>query len=181
MSEKGKRAPENERFWRFVGEPDFSCEYCQEHPEDGGCRYWTGGIINSGYAAFKLSNGKRVTGHRFAFMLANPGVVIPEKAQVLHRCDQRLCVSKDHLFIGTNQINMLDAGRKKRIYSQLHPERFTGAFQGRWAFLTPEQKDEIASAVGKTQMQLATEYGVPRRYIAAIRALRKAGPGKNQA
>lgn len=173
---KGHRGPDAERFQRFIGPPDFSCEYCQTHPEEGGCFYWTGATLNSGYSAFKLGNGKRTTGHRQAFILANPGIVLPPKIQILHRCDERLCVNTRHLFIGNNKLNMIDAGRKKRIYSQNHPERFAGEFQGKWAFLTPGQKEEIAAAVGKTQMELARTYGVPRRFIAAIRALR----GKNR-
>lgn len=35
-----------------------------------------------------------------------------------HKCDNHLCINPDHLFIGTNQENLLDASRKGRMPGQ---------------------------------------------------------------
>ena len=82
-----------------------------------GCREWTGEVIVNGYG--KISFGSRTKGkrrcvkaHRVHWMLRNH--VLPRDIYVLHKCDNRLCVELDHLFIGTaadNTQDMFDQGR----------------------------------------------------------------------
>lgn len=80
-----------------------------------GCCLWTGSVDRNGYGRFGVSDDGRWRyrpAHRFAWEMARGP--IPDGLWCLHRCDRPLCVSVDHLFLGTHQENMLDMARKGR-------------------------------------------------------------------
>lgn len=91
-----------ERFWMKAKKMESGCWIFQ------GCKdKW-------GYAHFAVKH-KRHQAHRFAWMLANGPVA--NGLHVLHRCDNPPCVNPAHLFLGTNEENMLDKrlkGRERR-------------------------------------------------------------------
>jgi hypothetical protein len=61
-----------------------------------------------------VTEGRKAHGaHRYSWTLANG--VIPEGLSVLHKCDNRICVNPNHLFLGNKFDNMRDAANKKRI------------------------------------------------------------------
>jgi hypothetical protein len=88
---------------------------------------------------------------------------IPAGLYVCHRCDVRLCVNPEHLFLGTHADNMADMARKGRRKGIAR-----GADNGR-ARLTLEQVSQIrGSTLGK--IRLSRVYGVSPAQIQRIRA-----------
>jgi hypothetical protein len=69
-----------------------------------GCHEWQAKIDRGGYGKFWI-NGFRLA-HRVAWELfVGP---VPERALVLHKCDNRRCVNPDHLYLGTHWANVRD-------------------------------------------------------------------------
>lgn len=78
-----------------------------------GCWLWTASLRNPhGYG--KIAVGRRMLlAHRVAYELFRGEV--PHGMCVLHRCDVRLCVNPDHLWLGTVADNNNDAAGKGRL------------------------------------------------------------------
>ncbi len=80
-----------------------------------GCWLWIGAAWSLGYGHMcRKIDGKSINkaAHRFSWEYhVGP---IPERMQVLHKCDVPSCVNPDHLFIGTQQDNVDDMTRKGR-------------------------------------------------------------------
>jgi hypothetical protein len=99
-----QRIPSEVRFWRQVR-------------KTAGCWLWTGTVTPDGYGHLVLTSNNiqhrtyaRV--HRFSWELHfGP---IPDGLHVCHHCDNPGCVRPDHLFLGTNLMNVRDSARKGR-------------------------------------------------------------------
>lgn len=133
------------RFWEKVDKGDGS-----------GCWLWTGATITSGYGHMSVGGrqGSQLRAPRVSWLIHNGP--IPNGMQVCHRCDVRLCVRPDHLFLGTNADNARDMAAKGRMWKQ--------------RLVSPPLKKlnrvaalniALAYAFGKTsQSSLAARYGV---------------------
>lgn len=140
------------------------------------CSLWHGPVNNQGYG--KLIHpvaGKPIYAHRYAWELAHGP--IPAGMFVCHTCDVRNCVRVDHLFLGTNRENILDAKAKGRLAtgdrhgSRTHPERIKAGEKGGMAKLTNDQVRTIRqtyAAGGVTHTDLAQRFGVARTTIGHI-------------
>ena len=96
--------PLAERFWSRVEFTD-------------GCWLWTGTTVDKERPYGSIwAYGKYELAHRVSWRLHYGE--IPEGRHVCHHCDNPRCVRPDHLFVGTNQENMLDASRKGRLPKQ---------------------------------------------------------------
>lgn len=77
-----------------------------------GCWIWMGSKDKDGYGLISI-NSKYIGAHRVSWKLHfGP---IPNNLFVCHHCDTPSCVNPYHLFLGTHQDNMKDAGRKHRL------------------------------------------------------------------
>lgn len=81
---------------------------------ESGCWLWTASTGTAGYGQLSVETekGRRpLLAHRLSYEVFNGPV---GDHHVLHRCDVRLCINPDHLFLGTHQENMDDKVRKSR-------------------------------------------------------------------
>lgn len=80
---------------------------------ENGCWEWQWSVFKqTGYGQFALDAKTPVNAHRMSWELVNG--TIPSDLSVLHRCDNRKCVNPEHLFLGTQQDNVVDMVKKKR-------------------------------------------------------------------
>lgn len=144
--------PIEQRFWTKVEKTE-------------GCWLWSGATNKQGYG--ELGKGRRgdgnIAAHRLSYEIAYGP--IPPAMQVLHKCDNPGCVRPDHLFLGTQKVNLEDMTAKdhRSHYSQ------KGEDNGR-AKLTLIQVQEIRQrfANGDLRSLLAKEYRVRWRVIDRI-------------
>lgn len=127
--------------------------------KETGCWEWQLGKIGSGYGALYV-NGHQVLAHRF-FYEQEKGE-IPEGLFACHACDNPPCVNPEHIFIGTQSDNIMDAtlkGRRghKRSW-ELSPTRGELAVTAR---LNRNQVKEIRGLLGKiSQREIARRFNV---------------------
>jgi hypothetical protein len=80
---------------------------------ESGCWLWTGYIMPLGYVQISYKSA-RTKAHHVAYW-ANKGPV-PEGMRVMHSCDVRHCLNPDHLSLGTQSENIIDAVKKGRQF-----------------------------------------------------------------
>jgi hypothetical protein len=93
---------------------------------NSGCWIWTaatGGNARYRYGEFSF-NGCPELAHRVSWILYRGD--IPDGLNILHRCDNGLCVNPHHLFSGTQQDNMHDMIKKGR--DRFYPGDVRGRF-----------------------------------------------------
>ena len=145
----------------------FEAKYIPE--PNSGCWLWTAYVYPSGYGQFRLSRDPRAacTGaHRASWELHRGK--IPDGMLVCHRCDNRLCVNPDHLFIGTYEDNNRDAARKGRSKWK-GPRALPRAEQHHSAKLNWDTVREIRASSNPDNF-FVKKYGVSFAAIANVRS-----------
>jgi len=87
---------------------------------------------------------------------------IPDGLWVLHRCDVKLCVRPDHLFLGDPSANVVDMYAKGRAPAQTQIEKFVRGTDNPAAKLNEAQVRVIRQrrANGETLIAIAVDYGI---------------------
>lgn len=124
-----------------------------------GCLNWTGPLTTEGYGRITFAN-RQHTVHRLAYEIWVGE--IPEGQGVLHRCDNRRCFERQHLFVGTNEDNTADRNAKGR--------QARGEGHAR-AKLTESDVRSIRASAERI-VDLAAQYGVGETAISNIRSHR---------
>ena len=124
----------------------------------GPCWEWMGNPTGTGYGNF-WRDGRNVGAHRYSIELATG--VDPGEAFVCHRCDNRLCVRPDHLFLGTPTDNIADRDAKHR---QARGEKVG----------TSRLNEQLVHRVfalraeGMSQPQIAREVGIANQTVSYV-------------
>lgn len=104
------RGTAEERFWPKVNK---NGPVPPHRPELGQCWLWTAAENGHGYGAFSIAPGTQRPAHRVAWEITH-GRRLARAEACCHRCDTRLCVRPEHLFVGSLAANNEDMARKGR-------------------------------------------------------------------
>lgn len=124
------------------------------------CWNWRAGTFDGRYGAFGPTPGKAVGAHRVSWELTNGP--IPDGLVVCHKCDNRLCVNPDHLFLGTSKQNSQDMVAKAR--QNKGEDRYC-------AKLTTAQVSAIRLDP-RPQRAIAQDYGVSQTLVQYVKSRR---------
>jgi hypothetical protein len=84
-----------------------------ERRGENDCWPWTGRLDENGYGVFDVDNRPNIASR--VSLEIHLGKKLPAHIFACHHCDNPPCVNPEHLFPGTQQQNMKDAGRKGRV------------------------------------------------------------------
>lgn len=133
------------------------------------CWIWQASCYENGYGAFRIGNFQKKA-HRVSWELTNGK--IPDKMQINHTCDNKLCVNPEHLYIGTQKQNREDSvnrgrtatGKKNGMYT--HPETRQSGEKNFNCKITDLERKEIKNKYEKGMGNaLAKQYGITRQSI----------------
>lgn len=128
-----------------------------------GCWIWSGNVGKDGYGKVTFSK-RTLRAHRVSYAISN-GVCIDSLGGLLvcHKCDNRLCVSPNHLFSGSQLDNIRDMLSKKRERPPFGENHWN----------TKVSHNDVLSmrqlyASGNTQASIAFRFGVDQSHVSRV-------------
>lgn len=139
---------------------------------ESGCWIWKGKVNkHNGYGyAWRIGGGEQLAHRRSYELHVGP---IPEGLYVLHKCDVTKCVNPDHLYVGTQTENMLDASIRGRIsrgvkhHTKLRPEAVPKG-EAQWKHIVTEADVRFIRASTLGQKTLCKMFGLSQPAISNI-------------
>ena len=124
------------------------------------CWLWRG-KKRGGYGRIRVwRDGREYSAHRISLLLTKGTL---SELDVCHTCDNPPCVNPEHLFAGTEALNMADAANKNRMALGLNNGR---------AKLSNEQVMKIRNAEFTSRhaaFVLAKQFGISKTHVHSIR------------
>lgn len=142
---------------------------------ESGCWLFTGTKNGAGYGTIGLGTKEQGKGfvHRVSYEIHHGP--IPAGMVVCHKCDVKLCVNPDHLFVGTHNDNSQDAKSKGRIasgerWAAANRDICKGERHGRSKLKECEVLEIIRlhQELGLNRAQLGRQFGISRRMVSNI-------------
>lgn len=129
-----------------------------------GCWLWMGATTDKGYGAIQGGGrgSKMLLAHRVSYEIHKGP--IPSGMLVLHSCDNPQCINPEHLRLGTQSENILEAFAKGRKYAPI----YKGEANPR-SKITAEQARFIKAHPELPHTELARLFGVSPNCIRGVR------------
>jgi hypothetical protein len=120
-----------------------------------GCWLWVGAV--GGKNDYPSMHYKQRTHRATRVMFELTYGVVPDGLYVCHKCDTPKCINPEHLFLGTQKHNMIDASKKGRC---VVPKQAKGSAHRNSVF-TDDQVMDVRQKFydGATTASLAQEFG----------------------
>lgn len=132
------------------------------------CWNFNGASRGHGYGCMKIK-GKTIDAHRISWIIHFGE--IPRNLLICHKCDNTKCVNPDHLFIGTQKDNIMDAQNKGRLLQPIG-QRFVKNHYPDNTHIPLQKamliKNIILNRENKTLKSISIENGVPYQYVRDI-------------
>ena len=128
------------------------------------CWLWKASLNRLGYGQFSINN-KMKKAHRYSYELFVGE--IPEGMKVLHKCDIRNCVNPKHLFIGTQNDNVLDMCKKGRNVFVPQPADKNPMAKLTWEIV--EEMRNMRKTTGLSYMKISKLFNISQ--MTAFRAI----------
>jgi len=133
--------------------------------KNNACWEWTSSRDKSGYGVF-LYEGKVKFAHRISWILFVGEI---GNKIICHKCDNRLCVNPQHLFIGTHKENAIDCSSKKRNIAQTNPEKIPkGENHGNSKLKNTIVLEIVEKSSTMTLEEVSQFYNLKKEYIRKI-------------